>query len=106
MVRDSENEAVPVWEPRVVVAVSPPVSDESVPQANPDSVASEPPVERIWPFRVAVEVEMDVALLVETEAAVDGVTAFEAVDEALVPTALVAVTVNVYDTPLVRPVTV
>ena len=37
---------------------------------------------------------------------VRGVTAVLAVDGALVPAALVAVTVNVYAVPLVRPVTV
>ena len=37
---------------------------------------------------------------------VAGITAFEAADAAPVPTELVAVTVKVYDVPLVRPVTV
>jgi hypothetical protein len=37
---------------------------------------------------------------------VAGVTLLEASDAALVPTAFVAVTVNVYAVPLVRPVTV
>lgn len=37
---------------------------------------------------------------------VAGVTEFDAVDETLVPTAFVAVTVNVYAVPFVRPVTV
>ena len=38
-------------------------------------------------------------------AAAAGVTLFEAEDAALVPTALVAVTVNVYAVPFMRPVT-
>jgi hypothetical protein len=37
---------------------------------------------------------------------VDGVTEFEAADDALVPLAFVAVTVKVYVVPLVRPVIV
>jgi hypothetical protein len=37
---------------------------------------------------------------------VDNVTEFDGVDAAPVPTALVAVTVNVYASPFVRPVTV
>ncbi len=36
----------------------------------------------------------------------DGVTAFDALDDALVPAAFVAVTVKVYVVPLVRPGTV
>jgi hypothetical protein len=36
----------------------------------------------------------------------DGVTAFDGLDAGPVPTAFVAVTVNVYDVPLVKPVTV
>ena len=39
------------------------------------------------------------------DAAATGVTAFDAADSALLPTALVACTVNVYAVPLVRPVT-
>jgi len=37
---------------------------------------------------------------------VNGTTALDAVDDALVPSAFVAVTVNVYEVPFVRPVTV
>ena len=37
---------------------------------------------------------------------VDGITALEADDETLVPTEFLAVTVNVYETPFVNPVTV
>ena len=37
----------------VVVAVSPPESDEFVPQAKPRTVALAPPVAVIFPFRVA-----------------------------------------------------
>ena len=40
------------------------------------------------------------------EAALVGTTAFEAAEAALVPTAFVAVTVNVYGVPFVSPVTV
>ena len=41
-----------------------------------------------------------------TVAGADGVTAFDAPDAGPVPTAFAAVTVNVYDVPLVRPATV
>jgi hypothetical protein len=46
------------------------------------------------------------ATVVGTPGAVDGVTEFDAVDCALVPTLLVAVTLNVYAVPSVNPVTV
>ena len=81
----------------MVVAVSPPERLEVVPQAKPDCVAFDPPVERMEPLIVAVVDEMLVVAFVETDAAVEGVTEFEADDEALTPTALVAVTVKVYD---------
>ena len=55
---DWENEAVPVCAPRVVVA-TPVTRAESVLQAKPDWVASEPPVADIEPFKVAEEVETD-----------------------------------------------
>ena len=90
------KEAVPVWEPRVEVAVPPPTRFELVPQANPDWMALAPPVERMEPFNVAVVEETPVAAFVETDALVEGVTEFDWLLEALVPTILVAVTVKVY----------
>ena len=55
--------------------------------------------------------DVDGMVKVETEGAVvsggsAGITAFDAADAFPVPTLFVAVTVNVYEVPLVRPVTV
>jgi len=70
-------------------------------------VIAEPPLEPgaenvtvAWPFpRVAVPI-------VGASGTVAGVTEFDALDAVLVPTLFVAVTVNVYAVPLVRPVIV
>jgi len=48
----------------------------------------------------------DAATLVGASGTAAGVTEFDAVDAVLVPTAFVAVTVNVYVVPLVNPVIV
>ena len=56
-----ENEAVPDCEPSVVVAVSPPLRLEPVPQAKPDCVAFAPPVAEIEAFSVAAAAETEEA---------------------------------------------
>jgi hypothetical protein len=48
----------------------------------------------------------DAATLVGASGTVAGVTEFDAADAVLVPTELVAVTVNVYGVPLLKPVIV
>ena len=63
--RDCEKDAVPTWEPREVVAVSPPEREELVPHAKPDWVALAPPVAVIEPFNVREEVETEEAAEVE-----------------------------------------
>jgi hypothetical protein len=54
----------------------------------------------------AVVFPTDAATFVGASGTVAGVAAFDATDAVLVPSAFVAVTVNVYATPLVSPVTV
>jgi hypothetical protein len=64
------NEPVPLNEPSVEVAVSPPERLADVPQANPCSVASAPPVSDIVALRVAVVKVIEEALSVERVGAV------------------------------------
>ena len=49
---DAENEAVPVWEPSVEVAITVERSDDT-PYAKPDCVAFAPPVAVMEPFKAA-----------------------------------------------------
>ncbi len=67
-------------------------------------MAFDPPVTVIAPLMVAEVVVMPEAAVVVSTGSVEGVTWFEAVDDALVPAAFVAVTVKVYGVPLVSPV--
>ena len=100
-----EKLPVPIWEPSVVVAVT--VERLArVPYAKPCWLESDPPVEMIEPFKVAVVEAIFVVELVETAEIVEGVTRLEALEALPVPTILVAVTVNVYGVPFTRPVTV
>ena len=63
-----------------------------------------------WPAAVHDTVAEPLPAVADTpvgaSGTVDGTTAFEAAEAAPVPSALVAVTVKVYELPLVRPVTV
>ena len=88
------NAPVPDCEPKVVVAMVV-ASVAEVPYAKPCCVESEPPVLVIFPFSVADEVVTEDAAEVVTVGVVEGVIEFEAVLAVLVPTALVATTVNV-----------
>ena len=87
---------MPVFAPEVVVDTEV-TKFESVLYANPVCEASDPPVERMEPFKVAVVVEILVVEFVENQATVEGVIEFEAVEVAPVPAIFVAVTVKVYD---------
>jgi hypothetical protein len=84
------------------VPMMPPVSEVAV-----YSVIAEPPLETGW-VKLTVAVVDPVAVaapMVGAPGTVTGVTGADGADTAEVPPAFVAVTVNVYAVPLVRPVT-
>jgi hypothetical protein len=99
--------AVPFVSPVIVIGDDPPVAVAPVLDVTVYDVIAEPPV-------LAGAVNVTVALpfpytaetFVGEPGVVAGVTALDAVEDALVPIALVAVTVNVYAVPFVRPVIV
>ena len=71
---------------------------ETVPYAKPLPVTEAPPVAEIFAFRVMVEVETELGaevVKVGTTTAAVGVTAFEADEGELVPTAFTAYTPKV-----------
>ena len=109
-VRDAVKEPISNGAPAVsvVVAVPPPERLEFVPQAKPRMVDEALPSAVMEPFRVAPVVDIPVTEEVVTEGTTTvaiGVTAFEADDGELVPTAFTAYTAKVYEVLLVRPLT-
>ena len=100
-----KNVPAPKVPDSVVVEVSA-IRSELVPYAKPRMVVEAPPSFKTFPFRVMEVVVTSVEVDVLTVGTVEGITGFDGSDGSPVPRALDAVTVKVYETPFVNPVTV